>query len=50
LFFQCQLKQADAEPLAPFRWVDRDDLKALQFPAGNDAVLALLLGACDDTR
>lgn len=42
LFFHCRLKQADVRPHVPFRWVERAELGSLRFPAGNDAMLALL--------
>ena len=41
-FFDCLLKTPDKQPRAPFRWVQRSALPALQFPAGNQALLALL--------
>jgi mutator protein MutT len=42
-FYTCELVGEHAEPLAPFRWVARDQLHTLHFPAGNDQVLELLL-------
>ena len=42
LFFQCRLTGDAAQPLPPFRWVARRDLKTLRFPAGNDGLLELL--------
>ena len=45
LFFQCYLKQVGVQPRAPFRWVPRRDLGSLRFPAGNDALLAVLQNA-----
>ena len=42
VFFRCRLTQGDFPPRAPFRWVDRTELRALQFPSGNAELLALL--------
>jgi 8-oxo-dGTP diphosphatase len=45
-FYACQLKDPDAalEPIEPYHWVDRDQLKSLEFPVGNQPVLQQLLG------
>lgn len=42
LFFDCRPRQTGLKPRAPFRWVERVELPSLQFPAGNDGLLALL--------
>lgn len=42
LFFRC-VPVTMAEPLAPFRWVDQEELGRLSFPAANDAVIRQLL-------
>ncbi len=47
LFFDCHPRQATVQPAAPFRWVAREDLTTLQFPAGNDALLAMLQATGD---
>ena len=44
MFYHCRLKQNDVNPHTPFQWVDRADLQSLRFPAGNNAMLALLQG------
>lgn len=44
MFFHCRLKQSDERPQVPFRWFDRDELRTLRFPAGNNSLLALLYG------
>jgi len=41
-FFHCCPKQPGEQPRAPFRWVERAKLGTLRFPAGNDALLAML--------
>lgn len=46
-FYACQLKdpQSDpTEPEEPYRWVDREALKWLEFPVGNQPVLQRLMG------
>jgi mutator protein MutT len=41
-FYHCQLVGPRTEPNAPFRWVTREQLGSLEFPAGNQTVLGLL--------
>lgn len=41
-FFRCRPQSANALPTAPFRWVQRRDLKEFDFPEGNQYVLSLL--------
>ena len=44
-FFLCELSYtADSEPLPPFRWVHRDELRSLHFPEANAAVLDFIAG------
>lgn len=43
-FFACQAAEANVKPLFPFRWVSRADLKMLDFPAANQALLSVLAG------
>jgi len=49
-FYACWLKDSwmrdptGAEPIAPYRWVSREELAALEFPVGNKPVLQQLLG------
>jgi 8-oxo-dGTP diphosphatase len=43
IFFDCE-PVAEREPKPPFRWVSRDELAALPFPAANSEVVAELLG------
>ncbi len=42
-FYLCKPVGPPARPAAPFRWVDRDQLASLEFPAGNQPVLRLLV-------
>ena len=44
-FIHCEVQGDASAPLAPFRWVERRDLANYEFPAGNRALLQLLLGA-----
>lgn len=41
-FFACRLVDENQAPLAPFRWVTREQLANLKFPAGNRELLAIL--------
>ena len=41
-FFACRPLASDLAPRAPFRWVERRALAQLEFPAGNQSLLALL--------
>jgi 8-oxo-dGTP diphosphatase len=43
-FFRCIPCQANATPLAPYRWVERAELAKYEFPAGNRGLLDALLG------
>jgi len=43
-FFDCTARDPDPQPLAPFRWVDREQLASLCFPPANRDILALLTG------
>lgn len=45
-FIACRMHgEAHAKlPREPFRWVPRSELSALEFPAGNAALVQLLLG------
>ncbi|MCU0961382.1 MAG: (deoxy)nucleoside triphosphate pyrophosphohydrolase [Pirellulaceae bacterium] len=42
-FFACRPAHGACEPRAPFRWVPRDELARLDFPAGNRPLLDYLL-------
>lgn len=42
-FFQCRPRQPDQQPAAPFRWVSRQQLAELTFPAANQELLDWLL-------
>ena len=42
-FFRCHVRAPASVPYEPFRWVSRDELSQLKFPAGNRGVLAILL-------
>ena len=44
-FFACRTAGVDTEPRFPFRWVSRADLKTLDFPEANLALLSMLIGA-----
>jgi 8-oxo-dGTP diphosphatase len=46
-FFRCRPLLADALPMMPFRWVQRQDLKEYDFPEGNRHMLSLLLQTKD---
>lgn len=41
-FFRCRPFDRLSEPLPPFRWVERDELRDFEFPSGNQALLQLL--------
>lgn len=43
-FFRCRPFDRLSEPNPPFRWVEREDLTAYEFPRGNDQLLTLLAG------
>ena len=43
-FFDCTARDPAQQPLAPFRWVDREQLASLCFPPANQEILALLTG------
>ena len=43
-FFACHAVEANVEPLAPFRWVARADLRRLDFPEANQDLLSELVG------
>ncbi len=43
-FFACDLQQPSQAIRDPFRWVTRDKLRELQFPAANRELLHLLCG------
>ncbi len=49
-FFRCTLlaQNADRLPRPPFRWVARDELALLEFPAANAALSDLLLADSND--
>ncbi len=49
-FFQCRVHNGQPAPRAPFRWVARDQLAALRFPAGNDRLLAMLQRSPQDSE
>jgi mutator protein MutT len=41
-FFACRPLDSSLTPLAPFRWVSREELAKYDFPKGNRALLAHL--------
>jgi 8-oxo-dGTP diphosphatase len=43
-FIACEPADPSAPPNAPFRWVERRELAAYEFPEGNRFLLAMLLG------
>ena len=47
-FLSCLPVDRDPVPQAPFRWVERQKLADLEFPAGNRALLDYLLSGDDD--
>jgi len=47
-FFACQLVDADAAPLAPFRWVPRHELSRYQFPEANRQLIERLVTSTGD--
>lgn len=42
-FFACRPIDPSAEVRSPYRWVSRTELAQLEFPAGNRAILDMLL-------
>ncbi len=44
-FFHCHPLDPSCQPRVPFRWVPREDLASLAFPAGNRRLLQLLQSA-----
>ncbi|MGD9645570.1 MAG: (deoxy)nucleoside triphosphate pyrophosphohydrolase [Pirellulales bacterium] len=47
-FFACELIEAACQPLAPFRWVSRDELSRYEFPAANRPLIERLAAAARD--
>jgi 8-oxo-dGTP diphosphatase len=43
-FIRCEPLDPKQQPLDPFRWVERGELTAYEFPAGNQPLLRQLLG------
>ena len=43
-FFACEPQQPAENPIAPYRWVQRDELSTYEFPAGNRRLVEILLG------
>lgn len=43
-FIHCEVSDESEQPLPPFRWANRADLAKYDFPAGNQPLLAQLLG------
>ncbi|QDU31944.1 8-oxo-dGTP diphosphatase [Anatilimnocola aggregata] len=41
-FVACEPSDPSAVPLAPFRWIARQELSNFEFPAGNRELLAIL--------
>ncbi|MBA3313211.1 MAG: NUDIX domain-containing protein [Planctomycetota bacterium] len=41
-FFLCHPRDESADPLPPFRWVERSELATLTFPQANQSLLRLL--------
>ena len=46
-FFEAEPIDADQPPRQPFRWVARQELRALRFPPANAEVLGLVMGECE---
>jgi hypothetical protein len=42
-FFACRVVGANSKPRSPFRWVSRANLKTLNFPGANRALLSMLV-------
>ena len=42
-FWRCRVVNPGEEPRLPFRWVDREELQALNFPRANATVLEQIL-------
>ena len=45
-FYRCRLRDPDARPRVPFRWIPLDELASLDFPEANAAVVTRLLRDC----
>ena len=46
-FIACQPCEVPQTPREPFRWVAREKLASLEFPAGNKSLLAVLLQSAE---
>ena len=49
-FIACEVVDPGMMPRAPFRWVGRNDFVNYEFPAGNRALLAILVGGSSTAR